>query len=205
LGIEGDVYIPDVGRQAGIYRDTYAGRAGAGDVKGEKMKISRQVGRSAGLQLVAVVALLQIAMCCALCHAASFSSRDLIENAKLLDGKLLTYRGEVITAIMERGDYLWVNVYDGYNAIGVWCESSLLKDVRFLGDYKHKGDLIEVEGVFSRACSVHGGELDIHGIKINIVERGFLKEERISKRRIGLSIVFFLLTLLAVGTLRKKI
>ncbi|MCM8761358.1 MAG: DNA-binding protein [Candidatus Omnitrophica bacterium] len=137
--------------------------------------------------------------------AASFTSRDLIENSKLLDGKLLTYRGEVIAAIMGRGDYSWVNVYDGYNAIGVWCKTSLLKDIHFLGDYKCRGDVVEVEGVFSRACSAHGGELDIHGIKITVIERGFRKEERIDKRRIGLAVALFALTLLMVSVFRKRL
>jgi len=142
---------------------------------------------------------------CTIVRAASFSSKDLIENAKLLDGKVLTYRGEAITAIMNRGENSWVNVFDGSNAIGVWCESASLKDVKFLGDYKHKGDMLEVEGVFNRACPAHKGELDIHALKVNIVEQGYRVEEHIDTRKIYLAVIIFLLTLLAIYVFRKKI
>lgn len=167
------------------------------------------VSRCAGLpvcrllfSIVASLCVLAHAACPA--HAASFSSRDLIENAKLLDGKVLTYRGEAITAIMERGDYSWVNVFDGSNAIGVWCKSGLLKDVKYIGDYKHKGDILEVEGVFNRADPGHNGELDIHAIKVTVVERGYRVEESVDKRKINLSVIIFLLTLLLVYIFRKK-
>ncbi len=139
-----------------------------------------------------------------LCEAASFSSKDLIENARLLDGKVLTYKGEAITAIINRGQYSWINVFDGYNAIGVWCESASLKDVKFLGDYKHKGDMLEVEGVFSRACPAHKGELDIHALRVNIVEQGYRVEEHVSMRKISLSVILFLLVLLVIYIFRKK-
>ena len=155
--------------------------------------------------LISAISIFLAAFLCAIAHAASFSSRDLIENAKLLDGKVLTYRGEAIAAIMDRGENSWVNVFDGSNAIGVWCASGLLKDVRCVGDYKHKGDLLEVEGVFNRACPAHKGELDIHALRVNIVEQGYRVEERIDARKIYLAIIFFLLTLLVIYIFRKKI
>lgn len=137
--------------------------------------------------------------------AVTFTSRELIENAKLLDGRTVTYRGEAITAIMERGDHAWVNVYDGSNAIGVWCPKKLLKDVRFLGDYKNKGDIVQVEGVFNRACSEHNGELDIHAVRITVLEKGHPVGELVDGRKINLAIVLFLLTLVMIFIYRKKI
>jgi hypothetical protein len=163
--------------------------------------------RDKGHQVISALAIsvFLTAFLCAIAHAASFSSRDLIENAKLLDGKVLTYKGEAITAIMDRGEYSWINVFDGYNAIGVWCTTSSLKDVRFLGDYKHKGDMLEVEGVFNRACPAHKGELDIHALKVNSVEQGYRVEEHIDTRKIYLAVIIFLLTLLVIYVFRKKI
>lgn len=137
-------------------------------------------------------------------HAGIVSSKELIENAKTLDGKAVTYKGEAVTAILNRGDYSWVNLNDGDNAIGVWCATSLLGEVKSLGDYKNKGDTIEVEGVFNRACPLHGGELDIHGRDIKIVKAGYAVNERVSHESARLSAALFALTILAVIIFRKR-
>lgn len=138
-------------------------------------------------------------------HAASYSSKALIENAKLLDGKKVTYRGEAVTAIMKRGDHAWVNVNDGDNAIGIWCKGSILETVKFLGDYKHSGDILEVEGMFNRACSAHGGELDIHANRVKVLKTGFSIKEKVDLGKTGLTIFLFLLTLAVTIVFRKRI
>jgi len=96
------------------------------------------------------------------CYAQSISSAELIDNAKQFDGKTVVYIGEVIGDIMIRGEYAWVNVNDGKNAIGVWINKDLIKDIHYMGSYKFKGDVVEVSGTFNRACLQHGGDLDIH-------------------------------------------
>jgi hypothetical protein len=138
-------------------------------------------------------------------HAASYSSKALIENARLLDGKKVTYRGEAVTAIMKRGDHAWVNVNDGDNAIGIWCTGAMLECVKFLGDYKHSGDILEVEGMFNRACPAHGGELDIHAAKVKVLKPGFSIGEKVDLGKTGLTIFLFLLTLAITIAFRKLI
>ncbi len=133
------------------------------------------------------------------------SSIELIRDANILDGNVLTYKGEIVAAIMNRGDHSWVNLSDGYHAIGIWCETSSLSDVRTLGNYKNEGDILEVTGVFHRACPAHGGELDIHAETLRIEARGFPVEERVSMRRVNISIVFFIMVLLSVFLLRKRL
>jgi hypothetical protein len=137
--------------------------------------------------------------------AATYSSKALIENSKLLDGKRVTYKGEAVTAIMKRGDYAWVNVNDGQSAIGVWCDSHMLDDVKFLGTYKHKGDMLEIEGIFNRACPVHGGELDIHANKVKVTDAGFPVMERIDLRKAALAAFLFLMTIAATIVFRRRI
>jgi hypothetical protein len=138
-------------------------------------------------------------------HAASYSSKALIENARLLDGKKVTYRGEAVTAVMKRGEYAWVNVNDGDNAIGIWCKVSMLEPLRFLGDYKHNGDILEAEGMFNRACPMHGGELDIHANKIKFLKTGFPTKEKVDLGKTGLAAFLFLLVLAATVVFRKRI
>jgi hypothetical protein len=145
------------------------------------------------------------AACCGTACAAVYSSKALIENAKLLDGKRVTYRGEAVTDIMKRGDHAWVNVSDGDNAIGVWCREADLAPVRTPGDYKHKGDTIEVEGMFNRACDLHGGELDIHADRVKLLKAGFAKRERVDARKTSLAFLLFFLVLSVTIAFRKRI
>ena len=95
-------------------------------------------------------------------HAQPVSSTDLINNAKQYDGKVVNYRGEVIGDMMVRGQYAWVNINDGQNAIGIWGLKALIKDITHKGSYGFKGDIVEITGKFNRSCSEHSGDLDIH-------------------------------------------
>ena len=137
--------------------------------------------------------------------AQAYSSKELIENANSLDGKVVIYKGEVVTAIMNRGEYSWVNLNDGDNAIGVWCKSDEISVVKFIGGYKFKGDLVEVEGIFHRACSEHGGDLDIHSYMIKIVQQGHKVKENLDVKKLRASIIIFLVILLAVVIFRRRL
>ena len=81
-------------------------------------------------------------------YAYTVSSDELIERAKDLDSRTVVYRGELVTGILNRGAHSWINLNDGSNAIGVWCDTDLLKNIKHAGSYKTKGDIIEVEGIF---------------------------------------------------------
>ncbi|MFH1413656.1 MAG: DNA-binding protein [Candidatus Omnitrophota bacterium] len=113
------------------------------------------------------------------CFAQSVSSSELINNAKEYDGSVVVYEGEVIGDIMRRGDFVWLNVNDGRSALGVWADRGLVKDIEFTGDYKSKGDWIEISGIFNRACPGHGGELDIHAQSIKKLSCGKIIKERL--------------------------
>jgi len=126
-----------------------------------------------------------------------FTSRELINKAKELDGQIVKYKGEVIGDILRRGNYAWVNVNDGQSAIGIWCKLNDIKDIRFIGKYKSRGDIVLVEGVLNRTCREHGGDLDIHANKITVVEPGFYLFHPIIRSRVILSLVLFFLTLMA--------
>lgn len=108
----------------------------------------------------------------ALAASNEVSSNDLIDKAKDYDGKEIVYTGEVIGDIMNRGEYTWINVSDGNNAIGVWVKSEDLEGLNIVGRYNSKGDIVKITGIFYRACAEHGGDLDIHADKIELVEKG---------------------------------
>ncbi len=133
--------------------------------------------------------IMRCSLCITACYAKAISSNELINNAKLYDGKLVTYEGEVIGDIMARGGYAWINVNDGQNAIGVWIDKNLAKGIIYTGSHRYKGDSVEVTGVFQRACLEHGGDLDIHAQAIKKIGQGSVIAERMSTGKRNLSLV----------------
>lgn len=123
------------------------------------------------------------------------SSSELINNSFLYDNKIVGYRGEVVGPVMVRGEYSWVNLYDGTYAIGVWCLIRDTSRIRFYGDYNNRGDLVEVSGVFHRACASHGGDLDIHCSSLEIVEEGYPVKHVIRDREFFTAFVLGLIAL----------
>jgi aspartyl/asparaginyl-tRNA synthetase len=166
----------------------------------------RSVRRSSFVVRISFVIVILLPIFAANCHAAAvWSSNELIEKARELDGRELSYSGELVTAILNRADYAFINLNDGSNAIGVWCKSSALNSVKFAGSYKRKGDILEVRGEFHRACPYHNGELDIHADEIKIVKSGYSLEEHIDQRKIKSSIGIFIIILLTVIIFRKRL
>lgn len=114
---------------------------------------------------------------------------ELIENTKESDKKEVTIQGEAIGEVLERGKYAWVNINDGTNAIGVWLKIEDANKIKSFGDYKHKGDIVKVTGIFSRACTEHGGDIDIHNISLEIVEKGYTIRETVAQPKIILTLI----------------
>lgn len=131
--------------------------------------------------------------------AGPISSTQLIEESKVFNGRVVSYRGEVVGDVMVRRDYAWVNIHDGVNAMGVWMPAEKAEIIEIKGDYKHRGDTVEVTGVFNRACAQHGGDMDIHASEILLMKRGHPLDHPISGFKIAaagvLSIVSGLLFL----------
>jgi hypothetical protein len=132
----------------------------------------------------------------AVCLAGQISSTELINNAKEYDGKSVVYVGEAVGDVMVRGDFAWVNINDGENAIGVWLNKELAGEIQFTGSYHAKGDRLEITGVFQRNCIQHGGDMDIHAQGIRKISPGRLVGEELdtSKR----NFVFILLVVLGL-------
>ena len=140
------------------------------------------------------------------CFAQAVSSRELINNAKAYDGKPVVYQGEAIGEVMPRGAYAWVNLLDTNNAIGIWAPSNLSKDILYLGSYKSKGDVLEVTGIFHRACPEHGGDLDIHAQSLSKINSGRPVSEKLnlSKRDLSLMLLGILCLILILRRLKPK-
>jgi hypothetical protein len=149
--------------------------------------------------------------CCWLAVTASYaeedaSSAELINNAKQYDGETVTYKGEVIGDIMVRKGSAWINVNDGINAIGIWSNKDLVKDILYTGGYKSRGDIIEVKGIFHRACLEHGGDLDIHIDELRKINSGMIIRERpdIAKRNQAFVLLGILGAVIIAARIKEK-
>lgn len=129
----------------------------------------------------------------------ALTSAELIEKSKEYDQQTVNYRGEVVGEVMQRGNYAWINVNDGLNAIGVWSPFGLIEDIKFSGNYKHRGDRVEVTGVLNRACSEHGGDLDIHAQRIIIFKPGHEIYRPLNRSRLNLALVLFGISFILIG------
>lgn len=139
-------------------------------------------------------------------NAENIKSSDLIDNAYEFDGKTIIYSGEVIGDIMKRGDYAWINVSDGDNAIGIWVPYSETEKIQYAGSYGFKGDTISVTGTFNRACAEHGGDFDIHSENIDILQKGVTVPRTVDKWKIYAAVLTLSAgAVLLVVMLRKRI
>jgi len=127
-------------------------------------------------------------------EAQKVTSEILLNNTFQYDGKTVIYFGEVVGDVMGRGQIAWISVYDGTYAIGVYVPLEMLGENMISGDYHHKGDMIEVTGVFNRACSEHGGDTDIHAKSVRVIAPGYVVEHPVS-----MSKVFFTLLVLVAN------
>jgi hypothetical protein len=146
-----------------------------------------------------------IFFCGTVCYAQHISSTELINNAKEYDGKGVVYVGEAVGDVMVRGDFAWVNINDGENAIGVWLNKELAKEIQFTGSYHNKGDRLEITGVFQRNCIQHGGDMDIHAQSIRKISPGrVVGEELDTGKRNFIFILLAVLCLVFVFVRRRK-
>ncbi|ADQ08060.1 conserved hypothetical protein [Caldicellulosiruptor hydrothermalis 108] len=135
--------------------------------------------------------------------AKPIDSNTLINNAFKYDGKVVEFQGEAIGEIMKRGDFAWVNIHDGNNAIGIFMKYEDAKKIKYLGRYRVKGDIVYVKGIFNRACKEHGGDLDIHAYQIKILKRGYEIEEKVDKTRLAIGIMIFTIGSILMWTVFK--
>lgn len=119
----------------------------------------------------------------------------LIEHSMNYDGQEVMIQGEAIGEVLERGQYAWVNLNDGGNAIGIWMPLEDAKKIAYFGDYKNIGDTIRITGTFSRNCLAHGGDVDIHSSTIEFVAAGHPVAEVISPAKILSALILVLLAI----------
>lgn len=126
--------------------------------------------------------------------ASDYSINDLIEKGKEFNGKNIAVTGEAIGEPLKRGENTWVNINDKSNAMGVYMNTEYSNKITTYGGFNKIGDVIKVTGVFNRACSEHGGDMDIHALGIDILDKGTKLEDKVPVYKIALCIVLTITT-----------
>lgn len=137
--------------------------------------------------------------------ADELTFNDLIEKGKSFDKKIVKVRGEAIGEAMKRGSYSWINISDGTVPFGIWMKNEDAEKVKLFGNYHNKGDIIEVTGTFNRACSEHGGDMDIHADSVVVVKEGQAIYHPLDYRRQFISIALTLFTLILGALTYRRI
>jgi len=145
---------------------------------------------------ILLIACCSLLVTCAV--AAPIGSSKLINHAKQYDNIVIEFQGEAIGDIMVRGEHVWLNVKEGSSAIGVWAAKDMAKDIHHTGSYRFKGDQIKITGAFHRACLTHGGDLDIHADKIEIVKHGEKKLRTIYFERLIGGLILLILCIILI-------
>jgi hypothetical protein len=135
-----------------------------------------------------------------------YSSVELLNLPREYDNIPVLYQGEVIGDIMARGEKVWFNVSDGENALGIFAQRELAAEIKITGKYRQIGDTVIVLGEFNRACSEHGGELDIHARQIEKIAAGYTVTRPVSGLKIILPalLAVIVLSLSVLDRKRKK-
>lgn len=128
-----------------------------------------------------------------------YTATEIITQIDQLNGKEVVLRGEAAVEPLERGDYVWLNVFDGSISIGVWMKKELIAPIKFYSGYKTKGDTVEIVGTAYRADPETNGELDIKATSLKVIEHGKKIPEHFPAWKIVAAIVLLLTTGIYIG------
>ncbi|RJP32588.1 MAG: hypothetical protein C4536_05860 [Actinobacteria bacterium] len=179
--------------------------------------------------LVGAITVIILVPACALLSSTTYAfadgervtTQELIENAEAYDGRKVVIEGEVVGDIMIRGTHAWITVNDdtfsersreeggeltgiSNYGIGVWLPAREVEEIRILGGYKSKGDRVRIQGVFHRADPENGGDMDIHGTYLEVLEPGYPINHPFAWWKLILILAFSVVVLLLGGMWWKR-
>lgn len=135
---------------------------------------------------------------CLIClsvYGQTTSIKNLFVQSNKFDGKIVEAEGEVIGEALKDKDKVWINISCAGSAIGVFLsDENLLKEIKYWGSYRQKGDIVKIRGRFYKNCPFHQ-KIDIHAQGVKVSKRGFPRKEFVSSFKIKLAIVFFIICL----------
>lgn len=141
---------------------------------------------------------------------APISASALIECPSAFDGMLVTYRGEVVRAVLHRGERAWVHLNDdryalelgplpdhrttvgGNSGIPVSIPIEVAREISHVGNARHQGDIIAVVGIFRRTDPADGGGPTVQAQQARIERVGRPLPEHVHRARPAVAILLSL-------------
>jgi hypothetical protein len=148
------------------------------------------------------------------------SAGDLVACPHSYDGVTVRYRGEVVAAVLLRGERAWVQLNDdaygvaagplpehrtalgGNSGIAVSVPATAGRRITIVGGHRAAGDLLEVVGPFLRADPGDAGGPTIRATQVRTVQDGRRLQHAPSPRLLGVAGTLLALTALGGLTLR---
>jgi hypothetical protein len=72
--------------------------------------------------------------------------------------------------------------------VGIVVDAADADLIPTLGRYGVRGATVRVQGMLHRACSEHGGDLDVHAVTFEILDEGALLERPLHPGKLGLAV-----------------
>lgn len=128
---------------------------------------------------------------------------DLLSQPEKYDHQEVEVSGELIGFPIKKKNGWFINVNIGGGVIGVFTKE--LPKIEHYGQYKEKGDVVKVKGVFYNTCKEHRGETDIHGQSIEVIKEGETIPHPIKKANVIAAILLSFLAILLVFLCRRSV
>lgn len=151
------------------------------------------------------------------------SASELIDCPDVYDARTVAYVGEVIEATFPRGDRVVVVLNDddyalgagplpetrtalgGNSGIAVVLPAAAAEHLRHLGDYRHRGDRVEVVGEYDSASELLAGEPAIVAWRATVAEPGYVIPHGVDVRTVvAAAVAMSAAASLAVVDLRRR-
>lgn len=160
-------------------------------------------------KLILITPFLVVAMfLCAITKTYAFADvvelNTLINESRLYDGQTVVVKGEALLEALERKNFAWVNINDGTNAMGVVMSYESIEKIKVYGDFKKKGDVIEIEATFHRSCIEHGGDMDLHLVRLLSVTPGGEVSHPVTKNKLIIALISIIGMLASLFLYRDK-
>lgn len=151
----------------------------------------------------------------------SVTSSELIDCPDLFDGRTVAYRGEVVGQVFPHGDGAVVTLNDDDYALGagplpdsrialggnagiaVILPGQVARTIATVGDYDHRGSVVELHGRFESASEALGGEPAIVSTDAAVVDPGSRIEHGIEPRTV-VSAVLAAAVAAALAVVRRR-
>lgn len=131
------------------------------------------------------------------CYAET-SLKEILNQPDLFNGQVIEIKGEVIGEILKTKEGNWLNILTSEGNIGVFIPPHInLTTINYFGSYKYHGDILQIKGIFYKNCPLHQ-EADLHLLGFRVVQKGFLKEEKLELTKIKLLFISLIICLTTI-------